>query len=140
MLNFYPVRFTDNIIMTRKAILFSSLLLTVSFGVRTLAIANEFEPIEKAMKYAHKAPKGEKKVSDRIIDGTASDDEITKTLELYKSIVDLKPPKGEQADFHAKVIKVVAALEDVKAKKDGAPGTFKNAVNCKACHSKHKPD
>jgi hypothetical protein len=126
--------------MPRHTITTSCLVLATSLAVLNFAIADEFEPIEKTMKFAHKAPKGEKKVSDRIIEGTASDQEITETLELYKAIVDLKPPKGEQADFHARVVKVVTALEDVKAKKDGAPSLFKDAVNCKACHKEHKPD
>ena len=33
---------------------------------------------------------------------------------------------------------MISATEDVMAKKDGAPAAYKEAVNCKACHSEHK--
>jgi hypothetical protein len=63
----------------------------------TDALAADDNPIKAAMKYAHKAPKGEKKLCEKISEGTASDDEVKKTLDLYKAMADTKPPKGEQA-------------------------------------------
>lgn len=103
-----------------------------------LAAESDSEPIKVAMKYVHKAPKGEKKVSDRIIEGTASDEELKKTLELYKAMVDAKPPRGEQTAHKDRVLKLISATEDVLGKKDGAPATYKTAANCKACHNEHK--
>ncbi len=38
--------------------------------------AEESNPIKDAMKYANKAPKGEKKVCEKIVDGTATDEEV----------------------------------------------------------------
>lgn len=104
----------------------------------TAAFADD--AIEAAMKYVHKAPKGEQKVSDRIIAGTATDEELKKTLELYKAAVDAKPPKGEQAAYKEKFTKLLLATEDVVAKKPDASAHYKEAVNCKACHSDHKAD
>jgi hypothetical protein len=106
----------------------------------SIAFADDNDPIEAAMKYAHKAPKGEKKVSDRIIDGTASDDEVKKTLELYKAAAVAKPPKGDEAAYKEKFAKLLTATEAVAAKKEGAAATYKEAVNCKACHKDHKAD
>src|SRR4051812_49012448 len=126
--------------MNSKLFLVAASVFVSVFSWNLAVAGDEYEPIEKAMKFAHKAPKGEKKVSDRIIDGTASDDEVKKTLELYKAMVDTKPPKGEQADYKAKVQKVIAATEDVVAKKPNASAEYKSAVNCKACHSEHKAD
>ena len=100
----------------------------------------EFKPIEDAMKFAHKAPKGTPKLSDKIIDGTVSDEDLKKTLELYKAMADTKPPKGDPAAFKEKVAKLIGATEDVVAKKEGAGATYKQAANCKACHSEHKAD
>ena len=96
-------------------------------------------PIADAMKYAHKAPKGEKKVSDRIIDGTATDEELKKTLALYKAMANTEPPKGDPAAFKVKVAKLITATEDVVAKKDGAPAAYKEAVDCKSCHTDFRP-
>jgi cytochrome c556 len=107
----------------------------------SLALADEeTNPIKDAMKFAHKAPKGEKKLSEKIIDGTAPEADIEKALSLYKAMADTKPPKGDQADFKAKVAKLIAATEEVVAKKPDAAAHYKEAVNCKDCHSAHKSD
>jgi hypothetical protein len=117
----------------RHLILPATLILATSF-----AFAEEDNAIKQAMKFAHKAPKGEKKLSDKIIDGTADEADVKKALDLYKAMADVKPPKGDQADFKAKVEKLVAATEEVVAKKPDAAAHYKEAVNCKACHSEHK--
>ncbi len=124
--------------MIRKFLPISIVAVSVLCVGTGVAAENESEPIRVAMKYVHKAPKGEKKVSDRIIDGTASDEELKKTLELYKAMVDAKPPRGEQSAHKERVIKLISATEDVIGKKDGAPAAYKAAANCKACHSEHK--
>lgn len=107
----------------------------------SLAIAADGpNPIKDAMKYAHKAPKGEKKLNEKIIEGTALDEDVKKSLDLYVLMIDAKPPKGEAADFKAKVTKLIAATEEVIAKKPEGVAHYKEAVNCKACHSEHKGD
>jgi hypothetical protein len=119
----------------------TSILAATALSVASLAFAAaDDSPIKKAMQFAHKAPQGQKKVSEKIIEGTASDDEIQKTLAAYKAIGDTKPPKGDPAAFKEKVTKVVAALDNVAAKKPGAADEFKNAVNCKSCHSGFRAD
>ena len=95
----------------------------------------ETNPIKDAMKFAHKAPKGEQKLSDKIIDGTAVEGDVKKTLDLYKAMIDTKPPKGDPAAFKSKVQKLIAATEEVVEKKPDAASHYKEAVNCKACHS-----
>jgi hypothetical protein len=95
-------------------------------------------PIKDAMKFAHKAPQGEKKLSDKIIDGSAPEADVKKTLDLYKAMVDTKPPKGDEAAFKQKMQKLIVATEEVVEKKPDAAAHYKEAVNCKACHSEHK--
>ena len=112
--------------------------LAVTIIAASLAWAEETNAIKDAMKYAHKAPQGEKKINEKIVDGTATDAEITKTLALYKAIGDTKPPKGDPAAFKDKMAKLIAATEEVAAKKPDGPAHYKEAVNCKACHSEHK--
>lgn len=92
------------------------------------------------MDFAHKAPKGEKKLSEKIIDGTAPQADVEKALSLYKAMADTKPPKGDQAAFKEKVEKLIAATQEVVDKKPDAVAHYKEAVNCKACHSEHKSD
>ena len=114
--------------------------LTAALALKAFAADEEFKPIEDAMKFAHKAPKGTPKVSDKIIDGTVSDEDLKKTLELYKAMADTKPPRGDAAAFKDKVAKLIVATESVAAKKEGAGAAYKEVVNCKACHSDHKAD
>jgi hypothetical protein len=113
----------------------------LTFGVLFTSIAlaaEENNPIKDAMKFAHKAPKGEKKLSEKILDGTAPEADVQKTLDLYKAMLDTKPPKGDQADYKAKVEKLIAATQEVVDKKPDGVAHYKEAVNCKACHSEHK--
>jgi hypothetical protein len=122
--------------------LLTALLLSAAataFVWTALADDEKPNPIKDAMKYAHKAPKGEKKVSDRIIDGTATDEELKKTLELYKAMANTEPPKGDPAAFKIKVAKLISATEDVVAKKEGAAAAYKEASDCKACHTDFRP-
>jgi hypothetical protein len=107
----------------------------------SLAIAaDDDNPIKKAMQCAHKAPKGEKKLCEKIVEGTATDAEVQTVLKVYKAMADTKPPRGEQAAFKEKVAKLIGATEDVVAKKEGAAAGYKAAVNCKECHSEFKPE
>jgi len=96
--------------------------------------------IKDAMKFAHKAPKGQKKLSEKIADGTADPEDVKKALELYKKMADAKPPKGDEAAFKAKVAKLVAATEELVSNKAEGVAHYKEAVNCKACHSDFKKD
>jgi hypothetical protein len=113
---------------------------TLFAALASLAFAaEESNPIKDAMDFAHKAPKGEKKLSDKIIDGTAPEADVKKTLDLYKAMVDTKPPKGDQAAFKEKVQKLITATEEVVEKKPNATAHYKEAVNCKECHSQFRP-
>jgi len=117
----------------------AAVTLTVTLALTAFALDAKYQPIADAMKFAHKAPKGEQKISDKIIDGTVSDEDLKKTLELYKAMANTEPPKGDPAAFKEKVAKLISATEDVLAKKDGAPAAYKEAVNCKSCHTDFKP-
>lgn len=118
--------------------------LILSFAVTLLAnlsmAAEEENPIKTSMRTAHKAPQGEKKLCEKIVSGIATDEEVKSVLDGYKAMVDCKPPRGEQAAFKEKVLKLIAATEAVAAKKEGAASDYKAAVSCKACHSEHKPE
>ncbi len=126
--------------MQLPTILHTTFAAVLAFGVSAAFAAEDDERIKDAMKFAHKAPKGEKKLSEKIVEGTASDADVQKTLDLYRAMLDSKPPKGEPAAFKEKVAKLVAATEGVVAKKAGAAAGYKEAVNCKACHGDHKED
>ncbi len=114
--------------------------LLLTLALTALVLAAEDSVIKDAMKFAHKAPKGEKKLSEKIADGTANPDDVKKALELYRRMADAKPPKGDQAAYKMKVAKLVAATEEIVNNKAEGVAHYKEAVNCKACHSEHKGD
>ncbi len=119
----------------------TTILSVLALGLASLAFAaSDDNPIKKSMQLAHKAPQGEKKICEKIVAGTATDEEVQKTLASYKAIGDTKPPKGDPAAFKEKMAKLIAATEDVAAKKPGAAEEYKAAVGCKACHADHKED
>jgi hypothetical protein len=126
--------------MKQKLPVLAIIALAAASTLSALALDAKYEPIANAMKFAHKAPKGEKKVSDKIIDGSVSDEDLKKTLELYKAMADTPPPKGDAAVFKERIAKLITATEAVAAKKDGAVAGYKDAVNCKACHSEHRAE
>lgn len=114
------------------------LILTISLALTYAGAAEDDNPIKQAMVFAHKAPRGEKKLNEKIADGTASEADIQKALELYKAMADTKPPKGEAAAFKERTVKLIAATEEVIAKKPDGVEHYKAAVDCKACHNEHR--
>ena len=83
----------------RRHLLAAILLTAFTAG---FAFGADGDPIEFAMRYAHKAP------------------------------------KGDEAAYKEKFSKLLAAIEDVAAKKEGASAAYKTAVDCKICHSEHR--
>ncbi|NOS72303.1 MAG: hypothetical protein HOP33_20560 [Verrucomicrobia bacterium] len=96
--------------------------------------------IEKVMKTCHKAPKGEDPICKKAGDGKATTEEIKKLVAGYKVLTTAKPPKGDAASWKEKTGKLLAAAESLEKGEADATKKYKEAVNCKACHSAHKPD
>ncbi len=114
--------------------------IAASFLVTNLHAADGDNATKKFMKDFHKAPKGVDPVCKKAIDGKASKDELAKLVAGYKAMTTAKPPKGDEASWKEKTGKVLeAAIALEKGAADGA-AKYKEAVNCKACHSAHKPD
>ncbi|MBM3824592.1 MAG: hypothetical protein FJ404_17185 [Verrucomicrobia bacterium] len=123
------------------ALSIASVLTAVSmlFAVSSASAAKE-DAIKEAMKTFHKAPKGVDPVCKKAGDGTASADELKKLVACYKEMAAAKPPKGDMSSWKEKTGKLLAAATDLQKGKEGAAAKYKEAVNCKACHSVHKPD
>ena len=95
------------------------------------------ELIEKAMNEGHK---GKTSIVAKIKDGSASKADIEKLHNFYKEMSKVKPPRGDAGEWKKRVNRL-ANLSGKLAKGDAsAKGAFNKAVNCKACHSKHKPE
>lgn len=92
------------------------------------------------MKAFHKAPKGVDPVCKKAGDGKASAEELSKLVASYKTLISAKPPRGDEASWKAKTTALLAAAEGLKIGAPDAAAKYKEAVNCKACHSVHKPE
>jgi hypothetical protein len=103
--------------------------LVAGWSLSLLSAADDAKPkytIKEVMKF-HK-----EKIHEKVEKGEASKEEKQKLLEGYESMLKIKPPKGDEADWKKKC----EAL--VKAVKDGDAEGLKKAYNCKACHDVHK--
>ncbi|HVR76397.1 MAG TPA: hypothetical protein VMT52_18860 [Planctomycetota bacterium] len=90
-------------------------------------------PIKQVMKEAHKDGLWKK-----VTEGKGSKEEKARLLELYTSLWDNAPPKGDEASWTKKTGTVVVAAAKVLLEQDKAVDELKGAVNCKACHDTHK--
>ena len=111
-----------------------------TFAMRTLAADDKDDPIKQIMKIYHKAPKGVDPVCKKASNGMASPTEIKNLVAAYKTLTTTKPPKGDDASWKEKTTKLLAAAEAMQKGEADGVARYKEAVNCKACHSVHKPD
>ncbi len=98
------------------------------------------DPTKEFMKLYHKAPKGTDPVCKKAVDGKASKAELTQLVAGYKAMCSAKPPKGDDASWKEKTEKLLAAAQALQSGAPDGAAKYKEAVNCKACHSAHKPD
>ena len=89
--------------------------------------------IKQVMKQAHS-----QKLLNKVVDGKASKEEKDKLLDLYLSMLENKPNKGEQQSWIMKSGRLMWGAAAVAVGREGAEGFLKEASNCKACHSVHK--
>jgi hypothetical protein len=109
----------------------------MTFGLRA---ADGKHSVKDFMKSYHKAPKGVEPVCKKASEGKASADELAKLVAGYKDMCSAKPPKGDETSWKEKTTKLLEAAQALqKGAPDGA-ARYKEAVNCKGCHSAHKPD
>lgn len=84
--------------------------------------------------------KGDDSIGKRVAQGKASKADIDKMVEYYASLPLNDPPRGDKESWLAKTTALVKASQEVKAGKPNALEHLKEASNCKACHSVHKPE
>ena len=116
-------------------------ILAVSVLALHLQAADDKEDSMKAfMKAYHKAPKGVDPICKKALDGKATPEELKKLIAGYKEMTLAKAPKGDAASWKEKTTKLYAAAQGLEKGGPEAAAKYKAAVDCKACHSLHKPD
>lgn len=115
--------------------------LVLACGLSFTSVAADHDKvIEQVMKDYHKAPKGVDPICKKAVDGTATPEELKKLIAGYKAMAKTKPPQGDAASWKEKNAKLVSTSEALLKGGADARASYKEAVNCKACHSAHKPD
>jgi hypothetical protein len=108
----------------------------LAFGLLSGAAPQDPKDIKAVMGVAHK---GKDSLFEKIKGGKGTDDDNKKLLGLYQALAKFKPPMGDEKSWTDKTAAMVAAAQDLVDKKAGALDKLKTAVDCKACHTLHKP-
>ena len=93
--------------------------------------------IKEVMKATHK---GDAAVGKRGAGGKGTKDDFVLLVEYYESLPLCTPSKGDKADWDKKASALLNSARALKAGEPGALAQYKQASNCKACHSLYKPD
>ena len=125
----------------------SKISLMASFWVALLTCAalsnganttdDEKKPKHTIKEVMKNALKGD--LQKKVLSGNASDEDKKRVLDMYISMVESKPPKGEMNSWHNLAGAAALAAAKVEVGREGAAEELKIATNCKACHSEHKP-
>ena len=94
--------------------------------------------IELVMKVCCKAPKGTPNLSQKVVDGIATEEETKKLITSYRTLKGTKPPKGELAEWNQRVGELMEAMDSLEKKEKGAADKFESANACKSCHTAHR--
>jgi hypothetical protein len=93
--------------------------------------------IKEVMKALHK---GDDALCKKVVKGEGTHEDFMKLVEYYRSLPLNEPPKGDAASWKEKTTALLKSAQALHEGKPGAVEKYKAAVNCKACHSVHKPD
>lgn len=89
--------------------------------------------IKEVMKVGHKGG-----LLEKVQKGEASKEEKKKLLDLYISMWESKPSKGELHSWKKLSGNLIAAAAKAVLEKEGAADALKAASNCGGCHKPHK--
>jgi hypothetical protein len=113
-------------------------LMSLALFVGAVAVRGADEKAKYTIKEVMKE-QGKGKLRDKVIDGTASDDDKKKLVEMYEALPKNSPPRGDKDNWKKLTDALIKAAKDAKEGKDGAVDALKKASNCMACHKDHKP-
>jgi cytochrome c556 len=123
-----------------KRFVFPVVALFVGMVVASWVVAQESgdkavpkHTLKEVMKQAHGS-----KLLNKVVDGKASKEEKDQLLDIYISLLDSDPPKGDKEAWIMNSGRLVVAAARVAVGRDGSTDELKAASNCKACHDSYK--
>jgi hypothetical protein len=93
--------------------------------------------IKEVMKATNK---GDASIGKRVVQGKGTPEDFARHVEYYASLPLCTPEKGDKTSWQTKSTALLKAALALKAGEPNALAAYKQAANCKACHSAHKPD
>lgn len=91
--------------------------------------------IKAMMERSHK---GRDNPASELRNGRGTEEDAKKLLADYKMIAAQKPVRGDLKSWKSRTDAVIAALNDLIAKKPGAVDRLYSTTDCRACHDVHR--
>ena len=112
-------------------------LATAAFVAGCATKPKPAQTIEQVMETGFK---GKESMCARVSKGEGSAADHMAMVDLTYQLTLNTPPRGDLKSWTEKTTALHAAAQSLAASQPGAMDAWKAAVNCKACHSVHKPD
>ncbi|MDA0346290.1 MAG: hypothetical protein O3C43_03055 [Verrucomicrobia bacterium] len=85
--------------------------------------------------------KGKNSLAVQAQEGLAEKDALLVMLKQYQAIMELTPPKGSAEDWKKRMSELVESTNElILSGGDEAGARYKEAVNCKSCHTEHRTE
>lgn len=123
----------------RKLVVGLFLLASVAPGEALQAAKNKKEPPKTIKSIMLETHKESDNPASEVRNGRGTEEQQKILLKAYQDMAAMKPPRGDAASWKAKTGAVIAALNDLIAKKGGAVGRVYSTTDCRACHEPHRP-
>lgn len=122
----------------RKTILTVAGAALLSAGIFSLHAADK--PKLTIKEIMEQGFKGKESAAARVGKGEGTKDDFKLLASLTHDLPLNSPEMGDAKSFKTKATAVAAAAKALADGKAGAIDQWKEAANCKACHTDHKPD
>lgn len=120
----------------RRTLIGLAVILAIAGTALGFAAEDKKYTVKEVMKVAHGG--GQNSLLAKVKGGTASDADKAKLVEVYSSMPNGKPKKGDAAEFKKMGEAMVEAAKAAKAGDSDWKAKLNKATNCKACHDSFK--
>lgn len=101
--------------------------------------AEEAKPKHTIKDVMGRGHRGDEALRTKVLAGDATPEEKLALLDLYVSLSENKPPRGEEAAWNAKTNAVLLAAAKVAVGREDGVAALRRVTNCAACHREHRP-
>ena len=119
---------------------FKILALSLATAALAAGCATKPKPSQTIEQVMEAGFKGKESLCAKVSKGEGSAADLTSMVEFTYQLTLNTPSKGDLKSWAEKTTALHAAAKSLAANQPGALDAWKAAVNCKACHSVHKPD